>query len=228
LVRTVGNALKFADKDTVVAVATDAASIINHLDYSIIGADRQRFTIVPTERTHLNGTSRVLEAATKLGAKYKDVIVNLQGDMPVIDPAAIESCLKAQRGVKSAYYLSDVLYDGAIKFTNTNEVKVVASKAGYAHYFSREVIPYNAKTVKIHVGIYGYPFHRLKKIAGLTSPEGELENLEQLNWLMNNVNIQLKRVKPSISIDTQEDLERLADYDRQQKDIGNRKRTISS
>jgi 3-deoxy-manno-octulosonate cytidylyltransferase (CMP-KDO synthetase) len=212
--RAIDNALLAANySDTKVVVVTDSASIMSYLRETC----PNYISVIPSRRDHLNGTSRVFEAAQTLGLKYSDQIVNLQGDMAVIDPTAIESCLNGNPyEVHSAYYLSKFMHA-----QNPNQVKVITNRQGRAMYFSRSLIPYVKETnqgfqgYKIHVGIYGYSFSLLNKL--MSKPQDNVtantENLEQLHWLMNGKKIRMKKVKPCISIDTEDDLKRLAEYD---------------
>lgn len=204
--RTIKNALPFIDSETKVIVATDSASIMSYVVQTF-----PQVECYPTQRNHPNGTSRIFEVAKNVCKHYKDVVVNLQGDMAVIDPKAIEACLKPNETIRTAYYLCQ----DPDKIANPNNVKVVTSRAGYALYFSRSVIPYKPKQAKIHVGVYGYSFSRLSRLMNTKYKldENSEENLEQLYWLQANNNILVTRVNPCISIDTEDDLKELYEYD---------------
>lgn len=204
--RTIKNALSFIDHETRVIVATDSASIMHYVTQTF-----PQITCRPTQRYHPNGTSRVFEVAQSVCINNNDIVVNLQGDMAVIDRKAIEACLKPNNTIRTAYYLCQ----DPDKIANPNNVKIVTSKAGYANYFSRSVIPYRPKQAKIHVGVYGYSFSRLSKLmkAKYKLDDNSQENLEQLYWLQAGNKILATRVNPCISIDTEDDLKELNEYD---------------
>ena len=180
--------------------------------------------VVMTSENHVNGTTRCLEAAEKimkLTNKEFDVIINVQGDEPMLDPAELTELVKpfeSKRARMSSLVIpvtnQDDLFDDNIVF-------VTFDKNGKALYFSRSVIPYlrgvdksdwfRKNTFYKHLGLYGYTYEALKEFASL--PSSNLENmelLEQNRWLENGNDIYLGVTKhESISVDTQEDLERV-------------------
>lgn len=204
--RTIANALPFVDTNTKVVVAVESPSIRQYVRYTFPDV-----ICVPTEHTHPNGTSRVFEVANQLCKRNHDIVVNLQGDMAVIDPKAIERCLKPNLTIKTAYYPCT----DQQKIADPNNVKVVTNNSGYANYFSRSVIPYKAKQAKIHVGVYGYTFSLLTELMKnqYKVDDTHEENLEQLSWLNAGYKIQASKVKYAISIDTEDDLKELNEYD---------------
>lgn len=174
--------------------------------------------VVMTSPDHPSGTDRCHEAATKLGGC--DVVINIQGDEPFIEPANIDqlcSCFE-DPNVEIATLVTEIT-DGAV-LCNPNKMKVVITHDHYAMYFSRTAIPYHrgdekdwlkAHTYYSHIGIYGYRMDVLTHITKLPPSSLEAtEKLEQLRWLQND-----HRIKVSItdteaeSIDTPEDLEKL-------------------
>ncbi len=137
---------------------------------------------VMTGRFHPSGTDRIAEAVED---KDVDIVVNIQGDHPLIDPGMIDEAvgplLKNDKinmtTLKTA--LSPELYD------DFNNVKVVVDRQGFALYFSRSLIPFsrdnNAITVYEHVGLYVYRKAFLQILTRL--PEGHLEKIEKLEQL---------------------------------------------
>ncbi|MGL5051209.1 MAG: 3-deoxy-manno-octulosonate cytidylyltransferase, partial [Fusobacteriaceae bacterium] len=114
---------------------------------------------IMTSENHLNGTSRIAEVCEKI-SDY-DVIINIQGDEPLIEPEMINSLINAFKEEKELVMgtLKHRL-DSMEDIENPNVVKVVTDKKDYALYFSRSVVPYprnlNKENYFKHVGIYGY------------------------------------------------------------------------
>lgn len=169
--------------------------------------------VVMTSPHHLSGTDRVAEAASHCPA---DIIVNIQGDEPLIDPAAIDTA--AQALLDDPTLLMSTLkrrisVPGEI--TNPNVVKVVTAFSGDAIYFSRCPIPYNRGVNEAyfkHIGLYVY---RRAFLLGYSSlPVGPLEraeSLEQLRALENGFRIRVLETQyESLGVDTPEDLERVS------------------
>lgn len=167
---------------------------------------------VLTSPDHQSGTDRIAEAVTDLEA---DIIVNLQGDEPEIDPAHIDLVagilLKDQQA--SMATLGAPLAS-AEQVANPNVVKVITDLAGRAIYFSRSVIPYDRDAQGLgaagqylrHIGMYAYRKDFLLEITKLPqSPLERLEKLEQLRVVENGYHILLGRVEHSCDgIDTPE------------------------
>ena len=149
-----------------------------------------------SEYEHMSGTDRIYEAVCKLGFNDEDIIVNIQGDQPVFDLRIIDSLLEpfnsdtAVSVVTVGFRITNT-YD----IENSNNVKTVINKEGYALYFSRSIIPYdrdrqNNVTYFKHLGFYAYSMKALEKFS--TSPVGTLEfieKLEQLRFLENSIPI---------------------------------------
>lgn len=198
-----------------VAVATDDVRIFD----TVTGFGGQA---VMTSTEHRSGTDRCYEAFTKLGYDA-DVIINIQGDEPFIDPSQIEA-------LKSCFDRPDThiatlvrRFDPAAGFDalfNPNTPKVVLDNEGCALYFSRSIIPYvrnkgwqdwtEATTFYTHVGLYAYRRDVLAEIVKLPQSQLELaESLEQLRWLQAGYRIRTAATDcPTIGIDTPADLER--------------------
>jgi len=191
---------------TKVIIATD--------DRQIYDAARSFGALVQMTRAdHLSGTDRVAEVAS---ADPADVIVNIQGDEPLIDPEAIDAAALALLD-------DDELPMGTLKkriedpeeITNPNVVKVVTDRAGDAIYFSRCPIPYVRDGSIIHykhIGLYVYRRDFLLGYSELpVGPLEQVERLEQLRALENGYRIRVVETEyDSLGVDTPEDLERVA------------------
>ena len=167
-----------------------------------------------TSPDHRSGTDRLAEVAAELTC---DIVVNVQGDEPLIEPVmideAIEPLLEDPMVVMST--LRRRIEDPA-DIQNPNVTKVVVDREGYALYFSRAPIPYvrdAAYTARAwrHVGLYVYRRDCLLQLAGLPASELErAESLEQLRALEHGIRIlAVETERDSIGVDTPEDLERV-------------------
>lgn len=199
-----------------VVVATDDQRIASHVMY--FGGEA-----ILTGSRHTNGTSRCLEAVQKLENKglFFDIIVNIQGDEPLIEPGQIKQLLALfQKKETDIATLAHPLSQPEELF-DPNTVKVVTDKAKKALFFSRQAIPFvrdqkpetwlqHAVYYK-HLGLYAYRTGVLKKIVSL--PEGKLESaekLEQLRWLENGFTIRVETTDyDGIGVDTPQDLQKL-------------------
>lgn len=162
-----------------------------------------------------SGTDRIAWAAREWRA---DAVINVQGDEPLLDPAAITglaSHLRAHPGEDMATLAADVDEDA---LRDPNQVKVVCGGDGYALYFSRAGIPFRrqladdgkgAAPVRLHVGVYGYRRSVLLRLAGLEqTPLERCEGLEQLRALENGIRIRVLPVDEApLGVDTPGDLE---------------------
>ncbi len=179
--------------------------------------------VVMTSDRHRSGTDRCYEAYTKVGAGY-DIVVNIQGDEPFIQPEQIRT-LKAcfsEPAVKIATlvkpFSSEDDFEKAL--FNPNSPKVVLNKQQEAMYFSRSVIPYvrgkqytewlKEHTYYKHIGLYAYQADTLKAITELEPSSLErAESLEQLRWLENGYKIKVGITQQeTIGIDTPKDMEK--------------------
>lgn len=170
---------------------------------------------VMTSADHRSGTDRVAEAVGKTDA---DVIVNIQGDEPMLDPSMLAEVVDPFRSGVSAGVVTlkkRVLHES--EFADPGVVKVVTDPAGYALYFSRSLIPYPQRrtphfAVFEHLGLYAYTRDALMRLAALPCSElEEIESLEQLRALENGIRILVIETasrQEMLSVDTQADLER--------------------
>lgn len=196
-----------------VAVATDDRRI-----YDAVTAFGGK--AVMTSEAHRSGTDRICEAYDNMRSDA-DVVINIQGDEPFIDPVQIRSLKEcfADPEVRIATLVRPFIGD-IEALTNRNTPKVVLDNAGNALYFSRSVIPYvrnypieewpSHADFYTHIGMYGYRASALHEITRLPqSPLEIAESLEQLRWLQNGYKIRVAvNDCPTIGIDTPEDLER--------------------
>ena len=169
-------------------------------------------SVVMTRADHASGTDRLAEAAKKLKLKDGAIVVNVQGDEPLISPKLIGQVAKLLAKKRDAVVSTAChsLHDG---FDNPNIVKVVLDHQGYALYFSRSRIPYprdQAGSCYRHAGIYGYRVGFLKRFSKLKiSPLEKTEALEQLRVLWHGLRIAVAVSETEIApgVDTPEDLE---------------------
>jgi len=184
-----------------------------------------------TAESHPSGTDRIAEAAGKLGLAPDDIVVNVQGDEPLIDPGLVSRVAAelAGRPEASIATAAHAIGDPAT-FFNPNVVKVVLDEKGFAHYFSRAPIPWardlfggvplEALPRRLpkdlpalrHIGIYAYRVRFLQEYASLTpTPAERLEALEQLRALGHGYRIAVALWNGPIEagVDTHEDLERV-------------------
>lgn len=166
-----------------------------------------------TRADHLSGTDRAAEVASADGA---ELIVNIQGDEPLIDPAAIDAAVLAlsEEPEIPMGTLKKLIEDPG-EVTNPNVVKVVTDHAGNAVYFSRSPIPYARDGSRVrhykHIGLYVYRREFLLSYPGLkVGPLEEAERLEQLRAIENGYRIRVVETDyESLGVDTPEDLERV-------------------
>lgn len=179
--------------------------------------------VIMTSDDPRSGTDRVAEVAAGAAGRNTDIFVNVQGDEPLIEPAAIDAVVKLLQNVPSAQVgtLAVAITDPA-QIMNPHVVKVVCDPEGYALYFSRAPIPWvrdeaneaeeeptYARHLK-HVGLYA--FRRKALLEFPTLPRGDLENLEkleQLRWLENGYKVFVEETEhDSFSVDVPEDVPR--------------------
>ena len=168
--------------------------------------------VMMTSPDHPSGTDRLAEVA--LSYPDIDVIVNVQGDEPMIPPEVIDKLAQAFEDDKDLNMTTLKTLMGEEEYNNPNAVKVVTDQNGYALYFSRSLLPYpRNKTADFkvykHVGIYAYRRSFLLSYAAYEpTPLEQIEGLEQLRVLENGQRIKVLESKfQGIGIDTQEDLD---------------------
>ena len=178
---------------------------------------------VLTDPNLRSGTDRCREALYIIEEQY-DAVVNIQGDEPFIDPAQINQVIEliGQDDTQLASLAKRI--EDEDELFSPNVVKVVMDKQGNALYFSRNPIPFmrnldHDKWLQMgefykHIGLYAYKVETLCQIAEMQSTALEMaESLEQLRWLENGLRIRMGLTPyESLSIDTQEDLEKALQF----------------
>jgi 3-deoxy-manno-octulosonate cytidylyltransferase (CMP-KDO synthetase) len=165
-----------------------------------------------TRTDHASGTDRLAEAAAQLKLKDDQVVVNVQGDEPLMTPELIGQVAALLARKKDAM-VSTACHAMHEAFDNPNVVKVVLDHEGYALYFSRSRVPYPREPGGVcyrHAGIYGYRAGFLKKFSSLMqSPLEKAEALEQLRVLWHGFRIAVVVSETEIppGVDTPQDLE---------------------
>jgi 3-deoxy-manno-octulosonate cytidylyltransferase (CMP-KDO synthetase) len=177
---------------------------------------------VRTRADHPSGSDRLAEACALLGLDGDELVVNVQGDEPLIDPALVGQVaqLLAQRGDCVMATAAHALADDA-EFTNPNVVKVVLDAASRALYFSRAPLPWwrdgggapprDPRPLR-HVGLYAYRAGFLRGFPALPpAPVEQAEALEQLRvlWHGHRIAVHVATHAPGPGVDTPEDLERV-------------------
>ena len=179
--------------------------------------------VVMTSTECRSGTDRCAEAARKLGLSLNDVVVNIQGDEPFIQPqqiATIKALFDAGDTEIATLVKPFSPADGLAALENVNSPKVVVNSKMEAMFFSRSIIPFTrgkdkaewlaGHTYYKHIGIYAYVVETLCRITQLSQSSLELaESLEQLRWLENGFKVKVGITDiETIGIDTPEDLEK--------------------
>ena len=220
--RLPGKPLKdIAGKPMVVRVY-ERASQAGLVDETLVATDAERIKdaveaaggrAMLTRADHATGTDRLAEVAEAY--PQVDLIVNVQGDEPLIEPGLIDQLaglFADEPDLQMATVKTEMKDEDEQR--NPNNVKVVCDKAGYALYFSRSLMPYPRKggcPVYKHIGIYAYRREFLLKYAKMEpTPLEKAESLEQLRALENGFRIKVVETKASfVGVDTPEDLERV-------------------
>jgi 3-deoxy-manno-octulosonate cytidylyltransferase (CMP-KDO synthetase) len=184
------------------------------------------FESVMTRADHATGTDRLAEAAVRLRLAADHIVVNVQGDEPLLEPALIRQMARLLAGAGDAAMATAChLIDDAREAFNPNVVKVVMDARGYALYFSRATIPWardafaaDSDTVPAgmplyrHYGLYAYRVAYLLDYPALSpSPIERFEALEQLRalWHGHRIVVAVTEGTPAPGVDTEEDLERV-------------------
>jgi len=201
-----------------VVVAADSAAIVR-------ACERHGVQAILTRDDHASGSDRLAEACELLGLSGQDLVVNVQGDEPLIEPALIDSVadlLQAHPDASMSTAAHPI--DGVAEFVNSNVVKVVLDARGFALYFSRAPLPWwrdgFAAGIRAlpepqplrHVGIYGYRADFLRGFPKLAqAPLERVEALEQLRalWHGHRIAVHVTAAAPGAGVDTPEDLERV-------------------
>lgn len=210
------------------AVESRAAEVLIATDDLLIVSAAHSFgaDTVMTGTSHTSGTDRIAEVARLRRWPERDIVVNVQGDEPLIPPALIEqvaTLLEANSGADLATLAAPIL--SLQEFLDPNAVKVVTDASGRALYFSRAPIPWSRDGAaagmssqksfagaRRHVGIYAYRVGSLIRLAALApSPLEITEKLEQLRALQNGFEIRVADTeqRPGSDVNTPADLQRV-------------------
>lgn len=196
------------------------------IDRVIVATDHERIAaavasfggeVAMTSPAHPSGTDRVAEVARGVSA---DLVVNVQGDEPEIDPADLDllvGALAAERDCGIATLATPFRSDADVALPSA--VKVVVDGAGHALYFSRSVIPHGARAGDAtlaplkHRGVYAFRRAALLAVAALpVAPLEQVERLEQLRWLHHGQRLRVVITpRDGLGIDTPEDYRRFVD-----------------
>jgi 3-deoxy-manno-octulosonate cytidylyltransferase (CMP-KDO synthetase) len=202
-----------------VVVATDDARV-----QAAVAAHGHQVALTRPE--HPSGTDRIAEVAQQFNWHADDIVVNVQGDEPLLDPALIATVAQALADDREAAIATAAhAIDGIADFLNPNVVKVVTAANGHALYFSRAPIPWHRDglaaqravlppglVVRRHIGLYAYRVGFLQRYGALTpAPLEQWEALEQLRALWHGFHIHVIDCThpPAPGVDTPEDLERV-------------------
>jgi 3-deoxy-manno-octulosonate cytidylyltransferase (CMP-KDO synthetase) len=178
---------------------------------------------VMTREDHKSGTDRIEEAVEKIQSSA-DVIINVQGDEPFIQPSQIKTLMELFDTPDTQIGTLGKPFESIEAIENPNSPKIVTDNRGFALYFSRSIIPYIRGKERSewfgeypflkHLGIYAYRREVLKEVTLL--PQSSLEkaeSLEQLRWLQNGYRIRVGLTDvETVGIDTPEDLKRAEEF----------------
>ena len=210
------------------AVQSGASEVVVATDHEDIrsAVAARGFKVLLTSPDHPTGTDRLAEAVAQLSLGDDEIVVNVQGDEPLLDPQLVRQVAQslADHPGASIATAAHPIHDAAT-FFSPNVVKVVIDNAGYAQYFSRAPIPYArdafAKSRDAlpsdfpayrHIGIYAYRVRFLREYVSLAQTAAErFEALEQLRALGHGYRIAVALWSGNLEagVDTQEDLERV-------------------
>ncbi|MDF7676047.1 3-deoxy-manno-octulosonate cytidylyltransferase [Neisseriaceae bacterium ESL0693] len=201
-----------------VVVATDHADILQ------VCADHGVEAVLTAE-AHDSGTTRLAEAARLLQLPADAIVVNVQGDEPLIEPVLINQVAQALEASQAPMATAAHALTDYADFIDPNCVKVVLNQQQQALYFSRAPIPWPRDNMRAgvevmpsetvvyrHIGIYAYRVHFLQQYVQLSpSPLEQLESLEQLRVLWHGfpLSVQITATAPAAGVDTADDLARV-------------------
>lgn len=210
------------------AAESGAKSVTIATDDDRIKSAAERFgaTVCMTSPKHRSGTDRLAEVIEKLAIDAEEIVVNLQGDEPLMPADLMRAVAGKLAGHKDAMVATacHAMHDRAL-LANPNVVKVVCDEKGYALYFSRAAIPWPREVMAgqgsgqinayRHIGLYAYRAGFVRRFASWPPcPPEEAEQLEQLRvlWHGERVVVHEASAMPETGVDTPEDLERVRKY----------------
>src|SRR5476649_1580806 len=179
-----------------------------------------------TRAGHQSGTARLAEGIERYGGFDHDIIVNVQGDEPMVPPVIIGQVATNLAACVAGMATLAVPIETAEEAFNPNAVKVVMDVNGYALYFSRATIPWDRErfaqsketignTFLRHIGIYAYRAGFIRRYVNWApSPLEHIELLEQLRvlWYGEKIHVAVAKEVPSVGVDTPEDLQRVREF----------------
>ncbi|KAF5780897.1 putative 3-deoxy-manno-octulosonate cytidylyltransferase [Helianthus annuus] len=212
----------------------ERAKLATTLDRVVVATDDEKIAeccrgfgadVIMTAESCRNGAERCSEALQKLEKKY-DIVVNIQGDEPLIEPEIIDGIVKALQTTPDAVFSTAVTALKPEDAFDPNRVKCVVDNRGYAIYFSRGLIPFNkfvsgkvnpSFPYNLHLGIQSYDSEFLKIYPDLTPTPLQLEeDLEQLKVLENGYKMKVIKVNHDAhGVDTPEDVAKIESYMRE-------------
>lgn len=209
------------------ALSSGASRVIVATDHQDIEAAVKKFDgeVLMTRDDHESGTERLAEVVEKLNLADDAVVVNVQGDEPLIPPENIRQVAELLATDSAPMATLSVAIHDVEEALNPNAVKVVADKLNNAIYFSRATIPYDrsrflgkheiseiGEFYQRHIGIYAYRAGFIKEYITLAaSPLEQIESLEQLRVLYHGkkIKVETAKIAPPPGVDTPEDLEKV-------------------
>lgn len=210
----------------------ERAKLATTLDQLVVATDDEKIAeccrgfgadVIMTSESCRNGTERCNEALKKLRKNF-DIVVNIQGDEPLIEPEIIDGVVKALQAAPDAVFSTAVTSLKPEDASDPNRVKCIVDNRGYAIYFSRGLIPYN-KSGKVnphfpyflHLGIQSYDAQFLRIYPELSPTPLQLEeDLEQLKVLENGYKMKVIKVDHEAhGVDTPEDVDKIESFMRE-------------
>ena len=191
--------------------------VILATDHKMIKSEAENLDVevVMTRTDHPSGTDRVLEAAQQIQVSDDDIVINIQGDEPLLEPSLLTELIQpfSDPDIEVTTPVRKIkITNNEREIQNTDRVKVVFTNTNKALYFSRLPVPYNRdeqqKEYYMHIGIYAFRMKTLKKFVQLKPSKLELtEKLEQLRLLENDIPIHIVETEyESIGVDRPEDV----------------------
>ncbi|AJJ64464.1 3-deoxy-manno-octulosonate cytidylyltransferase [Yersinia aldovae] len=199
-----------------VIVATDHPDVVKAVEEA--GGE-----VCLTRADHQSGTERLAEVIERYGFSDDDIIVNVQGDEPLVPPVIIRQVADNLAAVSAGMATLAVPIASSEEAFNPNAVKVVIDAQGFALYFSRAAIPWErerfAQSKEVigdcflrHIGIYAYRAGFIRRYVNWAPSKLEqIELLEQLRvlWYGEKIHVAVAKAVPAVGVDTQEDLDRV-------------------
>jgi 3-deoxy-manno-octulosonate cytidylyltransferase (CMP-KDO synthetase) len=195
-----------------VLIATDSEEVVEV-------ARKYGFEAVMTDKNHQSGSDRIKEAADIIGLSEDEIVINMQGDEPFLEPEILQKVKEKLLEIKKRDFVMVSCYKkiNELQAQDPNIVKVIMDKNKDAIYFSRSKIPYNRDNLPHtyfgHIGIYGFLKRSLDEFVKMEGNLEHIEKLEQLRVIENGKKIAMIEVNTkSFGVDTKEDLEKAREY----------------